>query len=80
MNESIWIVKSFDCRSVRMGQTLSEPVTTKETESVSNANYRVAASCMQGWRISILSLIYDYALIISYAPDVQLMSVCISSN
>eukprot|EP00795_Rhopilema_esculentum_P000079 gene79-9691_t len=36
-----------------MGQTLSEPVTTKETEAVGNANYRVAASCMQGWRINM---------------------------
>eukprot|EP00794_Sanderia_malayensis_P007484 gene7484-8314_t len=36
-----------------MGQTLSEPVTTKQTETLSNANYRVASSCMQGWRINM---------------------------
>lgn len=40
--------------SCRMGQTLSEPVTTKETSSCSNKLYKVGSSCMQGWRISIL--------------------------
>ena len=38
----------------RMGQTLSEPVTTKDTSSCSNKLYKVGSSCMQGWRISIL--------------------------
>ena len=37
-----------------MGQTLSEPVTTKETSSCQNTLVKVGASCMQGWRISIL--------------------------
>lgn len=36
-----------------MGQTLSEPVTTKETQALSNATYRVASSSMQGWRINM---------------------------
>ncbi|XP_052277682.1 probable protein phosphatase 2C T23F11.1 isoform X1 [Dreissena polymorpha] len=36
-----------------MGQTLSEPVTTKETTSCQNAAVRVGASCMQGWRINM---------------------------
>ncbi|KAH8234988.1 hypothetical protein KR032_007147 [Drosophila birchii] len=33
-----------------MGQTLSEPVTTKNSECCSNNAYRVGSSCMQGWR------------------------------
>ena len=36
-----------------MGQTLSEPVTAKETTSISNRYLSVGASCMQGWRISM---------------------------
>ncbi|KAI0228535.1 putative protein phosphatase 2C T23F11.1 [Lamellibrachia satsuma] len=36
-----------------MGQTLSEPVTAKETSICGNANLRVASSCMQGWRINM---------------------------
>ena len=39
---------------LRMGQTLSEPVTKKETSSDENHTLKVGASCMQGWRISIL--------------------------
>jgi len=49
-----------------MGQTLSEPVTTKETESVSNASYRVAASCMQGWRINMED---QHTLLLSLKED-----------
>ncbi|CAI2347421.1 unnamed protein product [Caenorhabditis sp. 36 PRJEB53466] len=33
-----------------MGQTLSEPVTKKESASCANENYLVGSSCMQGWR------------------------------
>lgn len=36
-----------------MGQTLSEPVTTKETSTLSSKLYRVGSSCMQGWRINM---------------------------
>ncbi|VDD88401.1 unnamed protein product [Enterobius vermicularis] len=36
-----------------MGQTLSEPVTTKETASCANSLYKVGSSCMQGWRINM---------------------------
>jgi len=36
-----------------MGQTLSEPVTTKETDGVANAQFRSASSSMQGWRINM---------------------------
>lgn len=34
-----------------MGQTLSEPVTAKESAYCQNDNYRVGSSCMQGWRL-----------------------------
>lgn len=36
-----------------MGQTLSEPVTSKETTSCSNEQLAIGASCMQGWRVSM---------------------------
>ncbi|GIX73428.1 probable protein phosphatase 2C T23F11.1 [Caerostris darwini] len=36
-----------------MGQTLSEPVTAKETSSCANDFVKVGASCMQGWRINM---------------------------
>lgn len=34
-----------------MGQSLSEPVTAKETSSCSTDTLKVGASSMQGWRI-----------------------------
>ncbi|KAG7174776.1 protein phosphatase 2C T23F11.1-like [Homarus americanus] len=36
-----------------MGQTLSEPVTQKETSRCENSWLRVGASCMQGWRVNM---------------------------
>lgn len=36
-----------------MGQTLSEPVTTKDSARCANALYLVGSSCMQGWRIEM---------------------------
>jgi len=36
-----------------MGQTLSEPVTAKETTSCQNDHYKVGSSSMQGWRINM---------------------------
>eukprot|EP00105_Crassostrea_gigas_P006910 XP_011420984.1 PREDICTED: probable protein phosphatase 2C T23F11.1 [Crassostrea gigas] len=36
-----------------MGQTLSEPVTSKETSSCQNNFVKVGSSCMQGWRITM---------------------------
>lgn len=36
-----------------MGQTLSEPVTEKETAHCENEMFKVGSSCMQGWRISM---------------------------
>uniref|UniRef100_A0A7E4ZZC8 protein-serine/threonine phosphatase n=1 Tax=Panagrellus redivivus TaxID=6233 RepID=A0A7E4ZZC8_PANRE len=36
-----------------MGQTLGEPVKTKETASCGNSLYKVGSSCMQGWRINM---------------------------
>lgn len=36
-----------------MGQTLSEPITIKNTQICQNTNFIVGSSCMQGWRISM---------------------------
>lgn len=36
-----------------MGQTLGEPITTKESAYCQNDNYRVGSSCMQGWRVNM---------------------------
>jgi len=36
-----------------MGQTLSEPITAKESTSLQNQNVKVGSSCMQGWRVSM---------------------------
>jgi len=36
-----------------MGQTLSEPVKSKESASVQNKIVKVGSSSMQGWRISM---------------------------
>uniref|UniRef100_A0A915DPW0 protein-serine/threonine phosphatase n=1 Tax=Ditylenchus dipsaci TaxID=166011 RepID=A0A915DPW0_9BILA len=36
-----------------MGQTLGEPITTKETASCADNRYKVGSSCMQGWRINM---------------------------
>lgn len=47
-------VSSLSSYVKKMGQTLSEPVTKKETTSDENHSLKVGASCMQGWRISIL--------------------------
>ena len=39
-----------------MGQNLSEPKTDKKTDSYGNEMFAVGASCMQGWRLGILSV------------------------
>ncbi|CEF67745.1 Protein phosphatase 2C (PP2C)-like domain-containing protein [Strongyloides ratti] len=36
-----------------MGATLSEPVTTKDTNAIRNEDYIVGSSCMQGWRLDM---------------------------
>ncbi|XP_041970031.1 probable protein phosphatase 2C T23F11.1 isoform X1 [Aricia agestis] len=36
-----------------MGQTLSEPVTDKQSSTVQDSRYLVGSSCMQGWRVSM---------------------------
>ncbi|XP_011298176.1 probable protein phosphatase 2C T23F11.1 isoform X2 [Fopius arisanus] len=36
-----------------MGQTLSEPVTTKTSACCRDSNFLVGSSCMQGWRIKM---------------------------
>ncbi|XP_015119678.1 probable protein phosphatase 2C T23F11.1 isoform X1 [Diachasma alloeum] len=37
----------------KMGQTLSEPVTTKTSACCRDSNFLVGSSCMQGWRIKM---------------------------
>jgi len=37
----------------KMGQTLSEPITAKESSALQNANLKVGSSSMQGWRITM---------------------------
>ncbi|CAL8079358.1 unnamed protein product [Orchesella dallaii] len=36
-----------------MGQTLSEPVTAKESAACQNSQFKVGSSCMQGWRVTM---------------------------
>ena len=36
-----------------MGQTLSEPITAKQSSSLQNSSVKVGSSSMQGWRISM---------------------------
>lgn len=36
-----------------MGQTLSEPITAKQSASLQNKSLKVGSSSMQGWRISM---------------------------
>ena len=58
-----------------MGQTLSEPVTTKDTFKCENAQVKVGSSCMQGWRISIListSVSYAFPVPVSAASPHQI--------
>ncbi|XP_019877597.1 probable protein phosphatase 2C T23F11.1 isoform X2 [Aethina tumida] len=50
-----------------MGQTLSEPVTVKESACCQNSLFRVGSSCMQGWRINM----EDSHTIILSLPDDQ---------
>lgn len=52
-----------------MGQTLSEPVTTKESSEGGDARVLYGASSMQGWRISkcnrlpIVFTFYQYVML-----------------
>lgn len=36
-----------------MGQTLSEPITAKQSSFLQNSDVKVGSSSMQGWRISM---------------------------
>ncbi|KAI1290760.1 putative protein phosphatase 2C T23F11.1 [Halotydeus destructor] len=49
-----------------MGQTLSEPVTAKETTSCANDRFVVGASSMQGWRVNMEDA---HTHILSLAPE-----------
>ena len=43
----------FALSSRVMGQTLSEPVTEKQSSTCQDSRYLVGSSCMQGWRVSM---------------------------
>lgn len=49
---SLFLFFFFCSSNCPMGQTLSEPITTKETTEGGDARVHYGASCMQGWRIS----------------------------
>lgn len=57
-----------------MGQTLSEPVTAKESASVENSMVKVGSSCMQGWRISMEDA-HVHVLNIPGDPDTMFFAV-----
>ena len=51
----IWRTSNFNSIhfQIKMGQTLSEPITAKESSSLQNSFMKVGSSSMQGWRISM---------------------------
>ncbi|CAH1958063.1 unnamed protein product [Acanthoscelides obtectus] len=51
MNISERITTPFETRN--MGQTLSEPVTTRDTACCQDKKFKVGSSCMQGWRVNM---------------------------
>ncbi|CAO1385759.1 unnamed protein product [Diamesa hyperborea] len=57
-----------------MGQTLSEPVTSKETAICQNDFYKVGSSCMQGWRVSMEDS-HTHILSLPDDPDVSFFAV-----
>lgn len=56
----------WDRQDVRMGQTLSEPITSKESSSLCNTQVKVGSSCMQGWRVSMED---SHCTILSMSPE-----------
>lgn len=61
-------------RGETMGQTLSEPVTAKESASCQNAQFRVGSSCMQGWRINMEDS-HTHILSLPDDPDASFFAV-----
>lgn len=49
---SLFYLRVYNQHHYLMGQTLSEPITTKESSEGGDARVKYGASCMQGWRIS----------------------------
>jgi hypothetical protein len=54
-----------------MGQTLSAPVTDKTTTEDSNTKFAYGSSCMQGWRVCILFIIYNQIINYYYTNLIQ---------
>lgn len=48
----LFYLRVYNQHNYLMGQTLSEPITTKESSEGGDARVKYGASCMQGWRIS----------------------------
>lgn len=57
-----------------MGQSLSEPVTSKESLFCQNELYRVGSSCMQGWRINMEDS-HTHILSLPDDPDTSFFAV-----
>ena len=49
-----------------MGQTLSEPVTIKNSDSGEDERYYYGVSSMQGWRVSMED---SHSAVLDMAPD-----------
>jgi len=60
--------------SAKMGQTLSEPITAKESASVQNSRVKVGSSSMQGWRISMEDA-HTHILKLNEDPDAMFFGV-----
>uniref|UniRef100_A0A0K0CTH2 protein-serine/threonine phosphatase n=1 Tax=Angiostrongylus cantonensis TaxID=6313 RepID=A0A0K0CTH2_ANGCA len=58
-----------------MGQTLSEPVTTKESASCVNELFTVGSSCMQGWRITDMEDAHTHLLSLPDDPRCAFFAV-----
>jgi protein phosphatase 2C family protein 2/3 len=57
-----------------MGQTLSEPITAKESAAVQNSKFKVGSSSMQGWRVSMEDA-HTHILKTANDPDASFFAV-----
>ncbi|ODM96802.1 putative protein phosphatase 2C T23F11.1 [Orchesella cincta] len=57
-----------------MGQTLSEPVTSKDSESCKDSRFKVGSSCMQGWRVTMEDA-HTHILSVPDDPDAAFFAV-----
>lgn len=57
-----------------MGQTLSEPITSKESAALQDSRVKVGSSSMQGWRISMEDA-HTHILKLNEDPDAMFFGV-----